>query len=185
MGINVGLSNWIKFGRSLQKKFALACLGKKVTGKVGQNFLMYKCPVWEPWGIPRCKWGPHPKSRVPSFKIDESPTLDVRENGSGYSPFTILILLLSNWREISTTVKGLARSDSESSGARSGSFEAKERKTGWWSWTGVLVQLRRVMWKTYDLMMMRVSRELRCAEVVTSRKLYFKLNAEFWWELLL
>ena len=88
MGINVGLSNWIKFGRSLQKKFALACLGKKVTGKLGQNFLMYKCPVWEPWGIPRCKWGPHPKSRVSSFKIDESPTLDVRENGSGFSPFT-------------------------------------------------------------------------------------------------
>ena len=87
MGINVGLSNWIKFGRSLQKKFALACLGKKVTGKLGQNFLMYKCPVWEPWGIPRCKWGAHPKSRVSSFKIDESPTLDVRENGSGYSPF--------------------------------------------------------------------------------------------------
>ena len=90
MGINEGLSNWIKFGRSLQKKFALACLGKKVTGKVGQNFLMYKCPVWEPWGIPRCKWGPHPKSRVSSFKIDESPTLDVRENGSGYSPLTLI-----------------------------------------------------------------------------------------------
>ena len=47
---------------------------------------MYKCPVWEPWGIRRCKWRPHPKSRVSSFKIDESPTLDVRENGSGYSP---------------------------------------------------------------------------------------------------
>ena len=91
MGINVGLSNWIKFDRSLQKKFALACLGKKVTGKVGQNFLMYKCPVWEPWGIPRCKWGPHPKSRVSSFKIDESPTLDVRENGSGYSPLCIFL----------------------------------------------------------------------------------------------
>ena len=87
MGINIGLSNWLKFGRSLQKKFALACLGKKVTGKRGQIFLMHKCPVWEPWGIPRFKWGPHPKSRISSFKIDESPTLDVHENGSGYSPF--------------------------------------------------------------------------------------------------
>ena len=114
MGINVGLSNWIKFGRSLQKNFALACLGKKVTGKLGQNFLMYKCPVWEPWGIPwgipRCKWGPHPKSRISSFKIDESPTLDVRENGSGYSPFKNVRVLKSYEPWKSTSFENLRKS---------------------------------------------------------------------------